>query len=114
MKRPSWVRAAFIAGLTSIPLVALLYLGMAYAGLPFLPFDLFDWLARVLPGRIITTTIDSMVHVIQALGLGPIGVVAKSTEQAMGIALFLIGMSLIGVGIGWVIRRSTRPAVSAG
>ncbi len=114
MRKPSLGLGALVAAMTSTPLVALLYLGMVYVGLPFLPFDLFDWLARVLPGRIITTTIDTMVLIIQALGVGPISSAAKSMEQAMGIALFLGGTTLIGVVAAWTIRRSTLPALSVG
>lgn len=114
MRRPSLARVALLAGMTSIPLMALLYLGMAYAGLPFLPFDLFDWLARVLPGRLITITIDTMVSVIQTLGLGPISSVAKSTEQALGIVFFLVGMIVIGVVLVRIVRWTDFSGQQAG
>jgi DMSO/TMAO reductase YedYZ molybdopterin-dependent catalytic subunit len=114
MRRPSLARAALLAAMTSIPLVALLYLGMAYAGLPFVPFDLFDWLARVLPGRLITTTIDSMVGVIQVLGMGPISSAAKTTEQAMGIVFFIVGMIVIAVVLVRIVRRTDFTGQQAG
>ena len=46
---------------------ALLYLGEQLASLPFVPFDLFDTLARVLPGGVITAGIDTLVRLITAL-----------------------------------------------
>jgi hypothetical protein len=73
MRRPSLFLEALLGGLTSLPLIALSYLGQQWAALPFIPFDLFDWLARVLPGQIITNIIDLMVRLITLLGLGPNG-----------------------------------------
>ena len=112
MRRPSLTLGALLAGLTAVPLAGLLYLGMVFIGAPFLPFDLFDWLARILPGRIITLSIDSMVSLIVALGLGPIDVVAKALEQMTGLLLFLLGMSLMGLVIAWTIRLSSLAILS--
>ena len=39
-----------VGALLSAPLVAAFYLGWKLGGLPFVPFDLFDWIARELPG----------------------------------------------------------------
>ena len=39
--------------------VAVSFLGWTAAGLPFLPFDLFDWIARILPGSLVTAGIES-------------------------------------------------------
>ncbi len=114
MRRPSLTLGALLAGLTAVPLAGLLYLGMVFIGAPFLPFDLFDWLARILPGRIITLGIDSMVSLIVALGLGPIDVVAKALEQMTGLLLFLLGMSLMGLVIAWTIRRTRRSGIGVG
>ena len=54
MRRFSLTYGALLGTLTSLPVIALSYLGEQFADLPFIPFDLFDWLARVLPGNIIT------------------------------------------------------------
>jgi DMSO/TMAO reductase YedYZ molybdopterin-dependent catalytic subunit len=85
--RRSLVRGAALGALTSLPLIALFYLGQQFASLPFLPFDLFDWLARRLPGGIITIGIDSIVRAIGALRLGPISGSAKLIEQTLALAL---------------------------
>ena len=95
MKQPSLAFGALIGGLTIIPVIALMYLGMHLAGLPFVPFDLFDWLARVLPGSIIVHSIDAMVRLIRGLHLGPTSSVAKNLEQFNAI--------LLVVGFGYVI-----------
>jgi DMSO/TMAO reductase YedYZ molybdopterin-dependent catalytic subunit len=104
MRRPSVFLGALLGGLTSLPLIALSYLGQQWAGLPFIPFDLFDWLARVLPGRLITVVIDTMVRIITLLGIGPISSAAKRMEQLQGI-LFIVGGGVVfGAIIALVIR----------
>ena len=42
MRRATVWRGALLGGLTSLPVLALLYLGEQLASLPFVPFDLFD------------------------------------------------------------------------
>ena len=41
------------ATLVTMALIGTLFFGWSVAGLPFVPFDVFDWLTRVLPGRLI-------------------------------------------------------------
>ncbi len=96
-------------------LIAVFYAAWKLAGLPFVPFDVFDWMTRVLPGPVISFGIHSMVTVIRALHVGPTSVVAKAVEQAMGIAgLFVTGI----VGRSGSLRRPAGAAravcVSAG
>jgi hypothetical protein len=50
-------------------LIAVSYLGWKLFGLPFVPFQVFDWVARKLPGSIVTFGIDALVAVIRALSL---------------------------------------------
>jgi DMSO/TMAO reductase YedYZ molybdopterin-dependent catalytic subunit len=88
-------------------LIAVFYAAWKLAGLPFVPFDVFDWMTRVLPGQIIGFGIHSMVTVIRALHVGPTSVVAKAVEQAMGIAgLFMTG--IVGGAILFGILRALR------
>jgi DMSO/TMAO reductase YedYZ molybdopterin-dependent catalytic subunit len=90
---------ALVGGLTGLAIVGLTYLGGRLAQLPFIAFDLFDWLARVLPGAIINLTIDGMVRIITLLKIGPTWVVAKLAEQIMGMGLLV----LAGVALGSVL-----------
>ncbi len=101
--RSLWL-GAVLGALTSLPVIALSYLGSQVAGLPFFPFDVFDWLARVLPGNLITVGIDSMVSFIQLFGIGPISSTAKSIEQASGIVLIVAGGAVLGLAIILAIR----------
>jgi len=80
-------------------MIAVFFAAWRLAGLPFVAFDVFDWVTRVLPGRVIAFGISSMVAAIRALGVGPTAVVAKGVEQAMGIA----GLFFTGIGGGAVL-----------
>src|SRR5512136_1394757 len=114
MRRPSLLVGALMGGLTSLPLIALAYLGEQALQLPFVPFNLFDWLARVLPGSVIRTGIDSIVRIITLLGLGPISSTAKSIEHLEGILLVIIGGGLTGLVMTVVIQRSKWQGSSVG
>jgi hypothetical protein len=52
------------------PLVALFYMAWRLAGLPFVAFDIFDWLTRTLPGPVVTFGIDTIVGVIRGQSWG--------------------------------------------
>jgi DMSO/TMAO reductase YedYZ molybdopterin-dependent catalytic subunit len=83
----------FAAAMLTASLIAVFYFGWRVLGLPFAPFDVFDWLTRALPGRVIALGINSMVTVIRALHLGPTATAAKLAEQTMAIiGLFVTGL----------------------
>ena len=44
---------AMIGALLPAALIAVFYAGWRLADLPFVPFDVFDWTTRVLPGAVI-------------------------------------------------------------
>lgn len=116
-KKPGIWTGALLGALTSLPVMGVGYLAERLLQVPFVPFDVFDWLARVLPGRIITTTIDSMVAVIRALKLGPTASTAKLAEQAQAIGIFIVTGALVGAALAWYGRRSggsLRPGLVAG
>lgn len=97
----------FVAAMLTAALIGILFFGWRVAGLPFVPFDMFDWLTQVLPGRLIAFGIGTMVTVIRALKLGPTSETAKSAEQAMAVAnLFITGA--VGGAILFLILRAMR------
>lgn len=105
----------FVAGMVTAALIGVFFAGWKLAGFPFVPFDVFDWLARVLPGRVIAFGIGAMVTVIHTLNLGPTSETAKMAEQAMAIA----GLFVTGVVGGLILFRALRAirglhAVSSG
>jgi hypothetical protein len=91
--------------------IAIFYLAEQLVGLPFLPFDIFDWLARHLPGRVITFGIDTMVAVIRGLQLGPTASAAKKAEQSLAIGGVFVAGIVIGAIFFAVLRR--RPVRAA-
>ena len=115
MKRPGFLFGAFVGLLVTAPLAAVAFLAQRAFGAPFLPFDLFDWLARVLPGPVVTFGIDAMVDTIRALNLGDVSEVAKTAEQALAVGLFLLAGVIVGAALfaGTRGRRSAVPAALA-
>jgi DMSO/TMAO reductase YedYZ molybdopterin-dependent catalytic subunit len=94
----------FVAAMVTASLIAILFLGWRVVGLPFAPFDIFDWTTRVLPGRVIALGIGTMVTVIRGLHLGPTSETAKMAEQAMAIiSLFVTGL-VVGMILFAMIR----------
>lgn len=89
---------AAVGALLTAAMIAVFYAGWRLADLPFVPFDVFDWTTRVLPGAVIEFVISTMVAAIRGLHMGPTSVVAKIIEQTMGIAnLFITGIVAGGV-----------------
>jgi DMSO/TMAO reductase YedYZ molybdopterin-dependent catalytic subunit len=94
----------FVAGMVTAALIGVFFAGWKLAGFPFVPFDAFDWLARVLPGRVIAFGIGAMVTVIRTLNLGPTSETAKMAEQVMATA----GLFISGVVAGLILFRVMR------
>ncbi|MDA8388741.1 MAG: molybdopterin-dependent oxidoreductase [Nitrospiraceae bacterium] len=103
--RPAALAGALTGAMLTAALMGVLYAGWKAAGLAFVPFDAFDWTARVLPGRLTEFVIGSMVALIQALHLGAISTTAKRMEQAIGIFNFLIA-GVIGAAILFTVLRA--------
>ncbi|GAB4548494.1 MAG: hypothetical protein Kow0063_43440 [Anaerolineae bacterium] len=107
MRRLSIAFGVLLGGLTSLPVMALWYLGEQSARLPFVPFDVFDWLARTLPGDVITLAIDGIVRTIDVLNLGPTSTAAKTIEQLMGLAQILVAGGVLGGLIVLVLKATS-------
>jgi DMSO/TMAO reductase YedYZ molybdopterin-dependent catalytic subunit len=108
------ILGALLGGLTSLPLLALLYFGWRLIELPFLPFDLFDWLARTLPGDVITLGIDAIVRLVQTLNLGSTSTAAKTIEQLMALGMVVVGGVVMGAVVAGLLRRDERSGWQAG
>ncbi|MEZ4715875.1 MAG: hypothetical protein R2851_07285 [Caldilineaceae bacterium] len=78
------------------------------AGLIFPPFSLFDFAARVLPGPLITGTIDVLVRIIHGLNLGATSSTAKLVEQGMALVKFTVLGGLWGMLLGACTGRGGR------
>ena len=51
--RPGVLSGLFVAAMVTTALIGILFFGWRVAGLPFVPFDVFDWVTRVLPGPVL-------------------------------------------------------------
>lgn len=113
--RHSIRRDLFVVASVTAALIGVLYFGWKVAGLPFVPFDVFDQLTRVLPGRVIALGIGTMVTAIRALNLGPTSETAKTAEQAMAVSGFFVIGVIGGVILFAILRAMYRVhAVSLG
>jgi DMSO/TMAO reductase YedYZ molybdopterin-dependent catalytic subunit len=104
MRKPGLWTGALVGAFLTAPLAAVFYLGWELAGLPLVPFHVFDWTARMLPGRVITFGIDSMVKAIRALGIADTASAAKAAEQTMAVVGFLVAGALIGAVLFALLR----------
>jgi len=108
MRTPGPLAGAVTGAFITTALLVVTYLLHTAIGLPFLPFQVFDRVSRVLPGAVLTIGIDAMVSVIRGLNIGETSTVAKRAEQ--GLAMF--GMLITGVVAGAVlfeVRRRREP-----
>lgn len=97
MGEPPNAAYGFLIGLLiGLPLTAVQFLAMVLLDFPFSPFDLFDFLARILPGDLTTLSIETLVNLLTALGLSLQGT-SKAAEMVIAIILFLV---LEGVASG--------------
>ncbi len=91
-----------------IVLIVISYLVMLWLELPFPPFRLFDFVAQILPGAVITWVIDLMVSVITAAQIGPTSNMAKAAEQGIALLQFIILGGLVGGFLGY-LRTKLNP-----
>ncbi len=105
MRRHPLLLGILLGAYTGLTVVALTYLGGRIAGLPFVPFDIFDWMARVLPGGLVIGTIELIVKLISSLNLGPTDTTAKTIEQGIAILQFVFGGALLGALLSYLGGR---------
>ena len=90
MKKLGLGTGIFVGSFLTAALMGLLYLGRQAFDLPFVPFDLFNWVARELPGNLVTFGIDLMIDSMILLGISVVDA-AKTAEQLMALIQFLAG-----------------------
>ncbi len=110
--RPRFWQGAWLSFLLLLPLTALGYLASRFVAVPFVPYSFFDWLARALPGPLITAGIDTMVSTMRALGLS-VADLAKLAEQTLAVAIFTGLLTLAGA-IFFASTKKNRASWRAG
>lgn len=96
MKKLSLGTGAIVGAFLTASLMGILYLGQQIFGLPFVPYELFNWLARVLPGDLVTFGIDLMIDTMLFFGIS-VADSAKTAERIMAITQFLAVGTIAGV-----------------
>jgi DMSO/TMAO reductase YedYZ molybdopterin-dependent catalytic subunit len=107
MKMQTLGFGALIGGLLTAPIVALMYLADKWIDLSFAPFDVFDWVARILPGPVVTFGIDLMIEGLRLFDLSVAGT-AKTAEQIMAVLLFAVAGIAATVIVFIVVERRPR------
>lgn len=103
---------ALAGALLTAPLIGLMYLADKLLDLPFVPFAFFDWLARILPGPLVTFGIDLMIDGLRLAGFS-VAAAAKTGEQLGAILLFYV-IGVVAAALFFAIRQkgdSARPAL---
>jgi hypothetical protein len=113
MTRLSAWSGFFVGAVTSVVAIAVFQLGSRW-GLPAAPFDVFEWLTRILPGAVVTAGIDAMVSTLERLGIRPTSVAAKLAEQGMALGLFVIGSAILGMAVARIGGTRRARAALAG
>jgi DMSO/TMAO reductase YedYZ molybdopterin-dependent catalytic subunit len=111
MSRPGALQGALVGALLTAVFVAVSSLGWTILGLPFLPFDLFDWVTRALPGSVVTAGIDTTVGVSRSLGATNLGATAKTIEQIAAVGGFFIAGIAAGAVLFGLLRLASEPAL---
>ena len=104
MKKQTFGFGALVGGLITAPMIALMYFAQKWQDLSFAPFDVFDWIARALPGPLVTFGIDLMIEILITLGASVAGT-AKTAEQVMAVMLFFAGGLVATVVMFAILRR---------
>ncbi|MBL8154380.1 MAG: molybdopterin-dependent oxidoreductase [Anaerolineae bacterium] len=102
--RPTLWMGALVGAFWTVMLIAVFALAAQLLGTPFVPFDVFDWMARVLPGDIIRFGVGLIVSLIRTFQLGETSSVAKLGEQIMAVA----GLFVTGIVIGALLFAGLR------
>jgi DMSO/TMAO reductase YedYZ molybdopterin-dependent catalytic subunit len=113
-ERSTPLHGALVGALLTAALVTVSYGGWQIAGLPFAPFDVFDWIVRILPGGVVTFAIESSVSVGRTLGVANIGAAAKAGDQAIAIGGLLLIGAVSGASLFALLRLSNEPALLFG
>ncbi len=98
----------------SLPWLALMYAGQQLAGLPHIPFDLFELLAWSLPGGIISLGIEYLIEFVSLIGLGQTSTVGKAVEIAAAYILTLIILSGLAGLYAITLHRLKTPWIVRG
>jgi DMSO/TMAO reductase YedYZ molybdopterin-dependent catalytic subunit len=108
------IHGALTGALLTASLIAVSYAGWKIAGLPFAPFDVFDWIVRLLPGPFVTRVIEIDVLIARAIGVSSIGATTKAGDQVMALTGLVLTGAVSGALLFLLLQLSNEPAVLFG
>ncbi|MFQ3646809.1 MAG: molybdopterin-dependent oxidoreductase [Anaerolinea sp.] len=109
-RRPVIAYGLLLALLLAPVLTVSFVIGGQVAGLPVVPYDLFDLIGRVLPGAVVTAGIDTIVALVLAFGWGDdISAAAKAVEQGLAILIFYGLTCVVSVAFYAALNRLKPP-----
>ncbi len=95
--------------LLSAPLVGLFVLG-ARAGLVVVPFTVFDWFSRVLPGPLVLLGPRLALRVLRGLGF-TVAEPARTAEQLLAVTSLFVGGLVVGLLFFILVKNQDRARV---
>ncbi len=115
-EQPGLLTGAIVGFVLLAPVIVIYYIGNVLFSLPFVPFDLFDVMARVLPGDIIRFGISVILGLIETFNLTDLGEtsdISKTLEHIQGI-MMVMGMGAgIGAGVYYLLQKRRFQSVYA-
>src|SRR3990170_295602 len=99
------ITGAALGSLVGLPYLAIVYAGQQIDRLPLVPVDLFEWLTRLLPGRVVTLGLEGMINLLHALQLGPTSILGKAAEFALAYLVTLLSLAGFGALYGATFER---------
>lgn len=79
-----------------LPWLALISVGQQIFGTPHIPFELFEFLTRILPGSTISLGIEWLIELVTFFGFGQTSATGKMVEIFVAYLLALTILSLLG------------------
>ena len=114
MKRLSIGTGALVGAQLAAPVIGIMYLAKEWLELPFIPYDVFDWMARVLPGSVVTFGIDLMIDTMLFFGVS-VADTAKTAEKVMAVLqLFVMGAVAGAIFFAYARLRGMHPDLVTG
>jgi DMSO/TMAO reductase YedYZ molybdopterin-dependent catalytic subunit len=114
MGRPSIWKGFLLGAATGLSVVALSSAGQAIAGLPSIPYVLFEWTTRLLPAALVNFGIERLVDLVTVLNVSSTSAAAKTAEKVLAVSGFVLAAALLGGLLAAVGRRRPRWIILVG
>ena len=98
-----WI-GAVAGGLLTAALTGVMYLANKLVDLPFIPYELFDWITRVMPGALVTFGIDLMIDTMRMANVS-VADSAKTAEQIAANIQF-VALGTVAAAVYFAVRRT--------